>query len=351
MRVLLHIGMSKAGSTALQDAFARARRDLKALGILYPRGAFNHNFLVAGIDTPDRFGRVFRQHYAGNAEAVGSDFAGFWRTIVVAIERHRPSVVLMSAESLFGGLGRAGPEPLRALLVPLSAEVEIVVYVRRPSDHYLSQVQQQLKASWAIRPAGPVVYRPPLAAAMAVADRLHVVPFDRSKFPGEDIVADFASRFLPEASRVLSGGTATSRNTSMSAEAMDILQAYRRDHHPDDNDRFTLDTGEFRRRLAECEDRLGGARRPELLPHVRERVDQTSLDLIWLRDTFGIVFDGIDYRAVAAGSPIAVATVGDICLIDPARRAELADAMALSSPREVARARRFRTVVGKPTRS
>ena len=58
MRVLLHIGMSKAGSTALQDAFARARRDLKALGILYPRGAFNHNFLVAGIDTPEQFARV-----------------------------------------------------------------------------------------------------------------------------------------------------------------------------------------------------------------------------------------------------------------------------------------------------
>ena len=52
MRLILHIGMPKAGSTALQTAFAEARRPLRAAGILYPKGAFNHNFLIAGMVTP-----------------------------------------------------------------------------------------------------------------------------------------------------------------------------------------------------------------------------------------------------------------------------------------------------------
>ena len=34
---------------------------------------------------------------------------------------------------------------------------------------------------------------------MAAADRLHVIPYDRSRFPDGDIVADFASPFPSQA--------------------------------------------------------------------------------------------------------------------------------------------------------
>ena len=63
---------------------------MRAAGIFYPKGTFNHNFLIAGIVTPDRFGRAFRQHYADDREAVESDFAAFWRNIVEAIDRSGP---------------------------------------------------------------------------------------------------------------------------------------------------------------------------------------------------------------------------------------------------------------------
>ena len=69
VRIILHIGMPKAGSTALQAALAAARRPLGKAGVLYPKGAFNHNFLVAGIAPVNRLGRVFAQH----REAVGVD--------------------------------------------------------------------------------------------------------------------------------------------------------------------------------------------------------------------------------------------------------------------------------------
>jgi hypothetical protein len=348
MRLILHIGMPKAGSSALQAAFVETRRELRKAGILYPKGTFNHNFLIAGMVTPAHLGRVFAQHYADNADAVGEDFTAFWRNIVDAIERRRPSVVVMSAESLFGGLGHAGPGPLRALLAPLGAQTEIVCYVRRPSEQYLALAQQRLKASWDIYPVRAMTYRPQLEAAAAAADRLHVIPYDRSRFPDGDIVADFASRFLPEAEAELRAATNPSQNASMSAEAMDIVQGFRRDRHPDENNRFTRDTGLLRRRLAEREAELGGQQRPQLLPQVRDVVDLSSVDILWLRDTFGIVFNGIDYLAVGARPGIQAASVTDICVVNPERRAALAELATMTAPVEAVKPKRFRTVFSRP---
>jgi hypothetical protein len=332
MRVILHIGMPKTGSSALQRAFVATRRQLRKKGILYPKGTLNHNFLIAGLAAPDRIGRVFDQHYDGDHEAVRSDFADFWRNIVQSVERHSPSVVVLSAESLFGQVGLPGAANLRTLLAPLGGRTEVVCYVRRPSDYYLSMVQQRLKAAWTMRPVGPVGYRAPLESAMAAADAVHVVRYDRSLFPQGDIVADFASRFMPEAAADLCAVADPKVNTSMSAEAMDIVQAFRRDHHRDEDDRFTPDTGMLRRRLAEREAELGGVRRPQLLPHVRGLVDQSSVDLIWLRDTFGIVFDGIDYGAIGPASGFHPKSVGDVCVVDPERREALSATAGIALP-------------------
>lgn len=352
MRIILHIGMPKAGSTALQAAFVAARGPLRKRGILYPKGAFNHNFMVAGVAPADRIGRLFVQQYGGDAEAVTSDFSDFWGGIVGAIGRHKPSVVVLSAESLFNSIGRAGPEALRALLEPLGAQTEAVCYVRRPSDYYLSMAQQQLKASSVIRPVGAVAYRRPIEAAAGAADAIHVVRYERSLFSGGDIVADFAARFLPEAAGELRSVEDPKVKASMSAEAMDIVQAYRRNRHPDDNDRFTRDTGVLMRRLAEGEAALGGQRRPELLPEVRDLIDRSSVDLLWLRDAHGIVFDGIDYAAIAPAPGFRPKAVAEICRVDPERRAMLA-AIADASPpaTEDGERRKFRAAHTRRDRS
>ena len=344
MKIILHIGMPKAGSTALQAALVAARRPLRKAGVLYPKGAFNHNFLVAGVAPPDRLGRVFAQQYRGDADRIRVDFAAFWQGIVAAIDRRRPEVVVLSAETMFGGLWSGGPEPLRRLVAPLDARLEIVCYVRRPSDYYLSMAQQQLKASSTLPAAGPVGYRRPLEAARAVADAVHVVAYDRAQFPGGDIVADFATRFLPEARAGLRAVPDPKVKPSMSAEAMDIVQAFRRERHAGEDDRFTRGTGLLMRRLAEREAELGGQRRPQLLPALRARIDQSSADLIFLRDAFGIVFEGIDYGAIATAEGLRPDSVGDICSVDAERRALLAAAVeGLELPEDDA-ARKFRAV-------
>ena len=349
MRLILHIGMPKAGSTALQTALAAARGPLRRGGVLYPKGALNQNFLIAGVAPPDRLGRLYAQQYGDDRAAIREDFDSFWKAIVEAIDRRRPEVVVLSGELLFGAIGDTGPEPLRALLDPLGARVEIVAYLRRPSDYYLSMAQQRLKASWEIRPVAPVRYRKPLESARAAADALHAVPFERPAFPGGDIVADFAARLLPETRDILRAVDDPKVRPSMSAEAMAIVQDFRRRRYPEMNDRFTRDTGALAKHLAAEELALGGQRRPELRPAIRELVDRSSADLLWLRDTLGVTFAGVDYDTIGPAEPVTVETVDDICFVDGARKAALEATLArLELPTGDTERKSFRTAV--PTR-
>lgn len=348
MRLILHIGMPKAGSTALQTALAATRGPLRQRGVLYPKGALNQNFLIAGIAPPGRLGRVYAQQYGNDHAAIARDFEGFWKGIVTAVEDQAPAVVVLSGELLFGTIGDVGPEPVRALLAPLGAKIEIIAYLRRPSDYYLSMAQQRLKASWEIRPVAPIRYRKPLEAARAVADVVHAVPFERESFPGGDVVADFARRMLPEAENLLRAVDDPKVKASMSAEAMAIVQAYRKQHHPDANNRFTRDTGALMKHLAAEEAALGGQRRPVLKPEVRDLVDRASLDLLWLRDDLGVRFAGVDYDAIGPADEFAASSVDDVCVVDPARKAALEATLArLDLPMEDTELKTFRTGVAR----
>ena len=66
--------------------------------------------------------------------------------------------------------------------------------------------------------------------------------------------------------------------------------------------------------------------------------------VVFLRDSFGIVFEGIDYDRIALADRVQPGAVGDICVVDPDRRALLAEAVAgLDIPVGEA-ARKFRAV-------
>ena len=295
-------------------------------------------------------GRLFAQQYGGNAEAVATDFADFWRGIVEAIDRHKPSVVVLSAESLFGLLGEVGPAPLRSMLTPLGAQTEVVCYVRRPSDYYLSMAQQQLKASAVIRPVSAVAYRRSIEAAVAAVDRVHLVPYERSLFPGGDIVADFAARFMPEAAGELRPveepeGQGKHERRGDGHRAGVPQRAPSRRQRPFHARHRRADAGGS----PDAKSSSAGSAALSFLPQVRELIDQSSVDLIWLRDAFGIVFGGIDYAAIAAAPGFRPKTVADICIVDPERREALAGIAAtqLAVPVDDPAGKKFRAVPGR----
>jgi hypothetical protein len=76
--------------------------------------------------------------------------------------------------------------------------------------------------------------------------------------------------------------------------------------------------------------RSGGRRRDPggIHPHIRQAViDRSSDDLFWLRDTFDVVFLGIDYsliRPVVGDDPLLhFARIEVICLVNNRRKAEV----------------------------
>jgi hypothetical protein len=200
-----------------------------------------------------------------------------------------------------------------------------------------------------------VRYRASLEAARAAADVLHAVPFERTVFPDGDIVADFAARLLPEAGDALRAVDDPKVRPSMSAEAMAIVQDFRRERYPAMNDRFTRDTGALVKHLAAEEAALGGQRRPVLKPEVRDLVDRASVDLLWLRDTLGVRFADIDYDAIGPADTLTAKTVAEICHVDIERKAALEATLArLDLPTGETERKTFRAGVsraGKTERS
>jgi hypothetical protein len=328
VRVLLHIGMTKAGSSALQAGLFSVRQQLTDSGVLYPDGGRvrnSHILLLQGLVPPARLPRGLRRLYGDNIAALERDMRAWLAAVETAIEVTRPHTVILSEEFLFYVVDESALMELRRRMLNLGHTVEVVVYVRRPSEHYLSSVQQLLKASHRIPGPNPITYRPTIEGyANHVADRLHVVQYDRDKWRDGDILRHFLTVFVPDAD-VREMVPVKQVNESLSAEAMSLLAEYRSRIWPAEHNRFTADTNRIVQALVASDREVAGNRVPCLHDDVARMVDQTSTDLPWLRDRYGIDFGGVDYSAIlpAAGHHPPFPSVDSMCQVDAGRRDEL----------------------------
>jgi hypothetical protein len=328
MKIILHIGMPKSGSSALQAGLHAMRDELTGTGILYPesgRGWHSHQYLVYGSVAPERLPRQLLQAYGNDVQAIGRDGEAWLSALEKTIEATGPHTLILSEESLFKAATDDGLAWLNERLRRLGDAVSVVTYVRRPSDYYLSAVQQTLKASHRIAGPGPVAYRSTLEGyARHVADQMHVMKYEPAAWQDRDIVRHFLTSLIPTG-RALTVMSAQEVNSSLSAEAMALLAEYRRQIWPHDHNRFTPDTNRLVRALIAVDKEVGGDRRPHLHDSIRWAIDHESIDLRWLRDEFGVVFDGIDYNAIhpAPARRPAAREVDDICPVDTKRQADV----------------------------
>ena len=322
-RLLLHIGMPKTGTSALQAVLSAGHDDLARSGVLYPKTPDGtHNFLVAGFSRYPP--RTIRHRYRHDPAALEHDFAVWWDNIKTQIADRKPDLVVMSGEAMFRPLGRFKGKP-KALLTQISKDILVAAYVRRPSSYYLSHAQQKLKGSHQLEPPRAIRYRPILAAYQADFP-LQVVPYQRESLKDGDIVADFLTRFLPGIAIAPPSADAGELNETLAAEAMSILQEYRETFMRDANNRFTRQSDRLLRVLQKAAAKLE-LRKPELFPHLRDYIDQSSEDLTWLQDEFGIRFAGIDYARVGSADPSCRMgrrpRVDEICAVDAGNRQKL----------------------------
>ena len=328
MRFVLHAGMPKAGSSALQATLTEAHRGLLKKGVLYPLIEFSHhNFLVAGILPYERLPRRFKHVYSSKRDQLAPDFERYWSRIVAQIRHHKPHTVVLSGESFFRELSDDQVSKLNALLRPWAKDLEIVIYVRRPSEYFLSAIQQKLRAAHGVRGVGAVKYRRTIERYRThVADKLHVIPFNRNKLYHTDIASDFAWRFIPDCLEEVENAAVGAVNETVSAELMSVLQSYRLVNHPDREDIRTTDTQALIKLLRRIENDNGQFGRPKLKPEVVAAVENKSMnELAWLEASFGVSFDQLKIPE-ANSSPVGFTptpTIDTICEVDPEKRDRL----------------------------
>lgn len=337
MRLIVHIGMSKTGTTALQDSLFRARPALRKLRVLYPAnpsppGGINHKFLVADLLDHDRLPRHLRRDLT--PEQVAERQQAFRARLLEQVRARRWAGVVLSSESLFRSFNAAARGRLMALYAEIGAQPEVVAYLRRPSSHFVSGLQQHLKASSLVR--GPKLphYRNVLERhqMMTGPGGVHVHLFDRKRLAGGDIVTDFASRYLAGLGVVPADlPQSPQRNESLSAESVDLLRCYRAAFHAGRQDQLTADSTALVATLAAIDAELSSPR-PALRPGLAEMIDYADTDPLWLRDHFGLEFPDFDYarleRGQLTGWPERDWALTDLLVIDPDLRAEIAARLA-----------------------
>lgn len=290
MAIYLHIGFPKTATTSLQLAFQEHQAGLQAADICYP---------LADDDFKQRFLKHADLKGIQKNPALLKQFDGGFDAMKEVVRASGCSDVVLSCEELSNFMMMEFDEDnlrrLRERLCEIDADIRPVVYVRNPSDFYLSIMQERLKRH------GGVLSAPGFKANFSRTIGLYekvfatdatVREFHPSKLKDGDIVADFLSAVGLE--RVdCSSWEPIASNESLSPEALVVLDLARRDLEGSDNEiSYAFRESELLwRRLRKIIAEAGLSRKPVLFKGAHDAVMETNAaECDIMRDKYGIEF-------------------------------------------------------------
>lgn len=319
MKIVVHIGTGKAGSTSIQQSLHHHRDTLLDRGILFPSDGekpLNHRLLCEVLTAP----------------APKPPARALAQKIEAAITAHRPDTLVLSSEFICYRTARAAH--LHKVLTTYSDDIHVLMYLREPLGYYRSQVQQQLKAQPWLSP--PSEWRPHYLDMVSAwrgefGDALSIVPFEKSGLHRGSVVDDVAYRYFPHALDGHSLDVGQS-NVSEPAEVTALVQSYIAVNYPARERVFRKDVRLLREALTRIADREGIGTKAALRDGViRTILARIGPELMELRDAHGIAFEAIDYTVLPVDCPASefcqAETFADLCPGDPAVSERLVNLM------------------------
>jgi hypothetical protein len=327
VRLLLHIGQPKAGSTALQSFFAKNRRTLSRHGILYPTvrfGGIEHGTLSSLVFEPNRWPRQIRHRERIPWRKPQVEGKQLVRDLGDISRRSDIDTVVVSTEYLFRQLNEENAKILREDVVAHFSDVLAVAYIREPADRYLSLCLQSVRHSASIPNPGSGHFRKILESWQETMP-LKVRAYDRDLLSGGDVILDFMENFLPEVPRDELDFNPPRSNPALSPEVCAILQQYRREIYPDQDNVIRSDGIRLADTLSRIAESEGCLNRAQLYPCIQDYIHSKLADeLVWLRDTYGIQFSKLAQPMQVQRKRPSVRNIEDICFVDDAVQTRIA---------------------------
>ena len=224
-KALIHIGTGKTGTTSIQESLSTQKKKLAGIG--YPNVVGNaHHFLEVIYNERYRLARGHRSVYKDEASRLKD--AQVLKSKFLKRLRNSKGVII-SSEFL------SKFEVSKIYLLKKDLEeagytlFEIVCYVRNPVSYYRSVLQQSLRASHL--PPHPEHFRYGVRETIenyraVFGDHVVVRAFDDGLYD-DDVVQDFVKQVEQFFGVEIAGIESKSKNHSLSAEALFILQRFR----------------------------------------------------------------------------------------------------------------------------
>ena len=236
MKLILHCGEGKTGSSSIQRMLKASSKQLIESGILYHSetrsGHFDFHYLVGKRHRVPKEKDKFILNRAKKAIT----------TIKILAHQYQPDFVILSSEAFFAYSKHELQQIVDSLELEFTDRFSIV-YVRPPVDYYLSVVQQQIKCSHSIH--DPLTHKRDVSKYLTILkefvgdSNLFGSVFTREALYQKDVTKDFLRKLerITNRNLVLNEFFKFS-NESITAEQMILLQEFRRDFFRDFNDQM-----------------------------------------------------------------------------------------------------------------
>jgi len=292
---ILHFGLDKTGSTAIQDVCDQARAELAArCSIVYPPGSWHAQLGSYLASSPTEYVLNIEKGRTDEAAIRAADTLYVQEQMAWIRAQPRARSLLLSYEG-FVGLPQSDLSAMRAYCETFAERVRVLLYVRPPLSYAVSAMSQRVKMgrpAWAPEVERPVYLFKERFHRMVQAfgrDAIEVRLFTRQALTEGDVVVDFFHALgvdLPQA-RALSQ-LQRSANESLSAQGLAFGVALR--EHLETLG-IRLSQADFNNHYGSQLNRLSGPPIKLSQAQIEHILTEFQPHAEVLRDEFGIEFD------------------------------------------------------------